>query len=128
MRERYAHNEASKRLGRAVVDVDATNTALGARRLLVEPDRRRIVGDGERERRLRGAVVRGARARVEAVQRRVVVVQRDTRRVELGLDELVGAVRDCEDAPSAWSDDRKLIWDARKGLPDNAAVRRRITA
>lgn len=93
--EKSTHSKAIQRLRRALIDINAPNAALRTRRVLIEPYRGGVVRDGHLERRDRGAVVRGARAGVEAVERGVVVVLGDAWRGEYRLDHVVCAVRDC---------------------------------
>lgn len=94
-KENSTHSKPIQRLRRALIDINAPNAALRTRRVLIEPYRGGVVRDGHLERRDRGAVVGGARAGVEAVERGVVVVLRDAWRGEYRLDHVVCAVRDC---------------------------------
>ncbi len=87
------HDEPVERLSARLVYVDAANTAEGARRDVVEPDRV-VRRDRHREVRDGRAVVRRAEARVEPVDRRVRVVCGDARRRERRLGRAVVALGD----------------------------------
>lgn len=98
---RKTYAESVERLGGRLVYIDAANAALGAGRVVEEPDRR-VRGDRNLEVGNRRAVVRGAVARVEAVDRGIRLVRGNAGRGELGLNHAVRAIGDC-----------KILWSAR---------------